>query len=143
MAAHYIWAKGAPPFGGHARGLTSSPSAPRVTAPICTSVPMKIDGHFAFERPVADLATVFDMCGLTSHAGPGDQLTATGEAAVVRVARVSDSTCTIAGDVSSTPEAADALAAQIALAFEADGIAFTLRLYDSNGAERRRFSPLG
>jgi hypothetical protein len=102
---------------------------------------VKLVGTFDFERPLSDLATVFDMCGLQTRAA-GHQVCAEGEGLSVMIDRRADGQCHLTGAVTLDANHALAAASQLALALEADGIRFDLELQDADGATVRRYRPL-
>jgi hypothetical protein len=104
---------------------------------------LNLDGTIACARPIQDLATVFDMCGLSSEASSADRLTVTGQSVALYVVRDDAHSCSIRGTLARDVEQAAALATQIALALEADGIAFSLGLYDLDGTKLRHLTPIG
>jgi hypothetical protein len=98
-----------------------------------------LDGYFRLSRPISDLATVFDMCGFASSE--------TEEGLVLQLDEVIlDATHVKAGEYrlrGELPEDACDIAAQIALALEADGIDFELGLYAPSGKCVKRLTSAG
>jgi hypothetical protein len=107
----------------------------------------RFDGSLELARPLTELATVFDMCGLISGLdhGRGQALVAEGEGVRLEVTRVTGQRCRISGelDASMGREDASAQLLQIAMALEADGISFELRLKDAQDQPTGTFTPIG
>jgi hypothetical protein len=98
-----------------------------------------LDGYFRLSRPLADLATVFDMCGFGSKLAEDGLVLERGDL-VLQASRLGAEEYRLHGEL---PEHASDIAGQVALALEADGIAFQLDLYAASGERIKRFTPAG
>lgn len=100
-----------------------------------------IDGRIVLPHPVRDLATVFDMTGFGFEIVRG-ALRST-EVGLSVETTLSSATADVAlvGHIDDAHLDPEDVLCRLALAMEADGIRFTLRLLDAHGVARVTYEP--
>lgn len=99
------------------------------------------DGHIDLDRPLAELVTVFDMAGVEVQIGRdyirslehGFEMHLEGDGVRRSVRGIIDDALLDPVD----------LLAHVALALEADGVGFSLTLYDTQRQRVQGFAPIG
>ena len=92
------------------------------------------DGSIAAQRPLPDLATVFDMTGLGFEVARGALRSS--EVGLSIDATNTSTGVALTGHIDDACFDPEEVLRRLALAMEADGIRFTLRLLDAGGVAR-------
>jgi hypothetical protein len=100
-----------------------------------TRVIHAFDGTLELRRPLYELATVFEMTGLGVEVVQGG-LRSNETGLRVEATSTAAEEMTLLGDVDDARLDPEAVLRRLALAMEADGIRFTLRLLDADGVAR-------
>lgn len=94
-----------------------------------------IDGRIVLQRPLLDLATVLDMTGLGFEMVRG-ALRSTEVGLSIETISSAPADVALTGQIDDAYLDAEEVLHRLALAMEADGIQFTLRLLDADGVAR-------